>query len=343
MKATQTATQKATAKRAPKASAFAFGDPEPVLQNNLTDYLGSFLMGGGAKAWYEPPVNLLGLAKTFRANPHHGAIPGFIRNQVLKYYVETPLLSRNGFGKAVIDFEKFGNAYLQKIVNVFGEVIQLRHLPALYMRRMKLLNQYGWLDKGKLTPFNPDEVLHLLEYDPEQSIYGMPQYLGGLQSVLLGEDATLFRRKYYKNGAHMGYVFYTNDATLKGEDKKALEKTITASKGAGNFRSMFVHIPGGNEKAVQIIPVGDIATKDEFERIKNLSRNDVIAMWRIQPALAGVMPENTAGFGDIAKISRVYLENETIPRQQIFEGINNMISARLKIAFENPVDAENIS
>ncbi len=328
--------------RANSATAFAFGDPEPVLQNQLTDYLGTFCMGSGPLAYYEPPVSLRGLARTFRANPHHGAIPGFIRNQVQKYYVETPLLSREELGRAVIDFEKFANCYFQRICNIFGEDIGLRHLPAVYMRKMKEPDRYGMLVGTRLVPFEPGEVLHLLEYDPEQSIYGLPHYLGGLQSVLLGEDATLFRRKYYRNGAHMGYVFFTNDPTLKGKDKEKMEEAIMQSKGAGNFRSMFVHIPGGTEKSVQIIPVGDITTKDEIERVKSISRNDTLAMWRIQPALAGVMPENTGGFGDIAKISRVYLENETIPRQQVYSSLNNVLNSRHKIEFLNPTDMENI-
>lgn len=333
-----------TADTTPRASVFTFGDPEPALATELMDYMGSIAMGRGENAYWEPPVSLTGLARSFRANPHHGVIPGFIANQVQKYYAETPLLSREALGRAVVDFEKFGNCYFQRVRNALGEDLKLVHLPALYMRKMKKnANQYGMLAAGKLQPFQQDEVAHLLRYDPVQSMYGVPEYLGGLQSVLLGEDATLFRRKYYKNGAHMGYVFFTNDNGLKEDDKKAMQTAIENSKGAGNFRSMFVHIPGAGEKAVQIIPVGEVGSKDDFERVKNITRNDVLAMWRIQPALAGVMPENTGGFGDIAKVSRVYLENETIPRQQVFESLNNTLHTRFPVAFNNPVDAENIA
>lgn len=69
---------------------------------------------------------------------------------------------------------------------------------------------------------------------------------------------------------------------------------------------------------IQIIPVGDIATKDEFKRIKNITRNDVIAAWRMNPALAWCMPENAAGFGDVEKIDRVYMNNKIRPIRQLF-------------------------
>ncbi|RWY01908.1 phage portal protein, partial [Pseudomonas aeruginosa] len=107
-----------------------------------------------------------------------------------------------------------------------------------------------------------------------------------------------------------------------------------ASKGVGNFRSMFVNIPGGSEKAIQIIPVGDFQAKDELEKVKNITRNDVIAAWRMNPALAGIIPENSAGFGDIEKIDRVYMNNEIRPIQQLFLQVNEVLREDRRIAFK---------
>lgn len=154
---------------------------------------------------------------------------------------------------------------------------------------------------GKETEFDADEIEHVLNYDVEQNIYGVPEYLGGLQALLLNEAATLFRRRYYSNGAHAGYIFYTNDPNLTEEDEEELRAQITASKGVGNFRSMFVNIPGGSEKAIQIIPVGDFQAKDELEKVKNITRNDVIAAWRMNPALAGIIRRT---MGDLATSRR---------------------------------------
>ncbi len=154
--------------------------------------------------------------------------------------------------------------------------------------------------------------------------------------MLLNEDATLFRRKYYQNGAHMGYIFYTADANLDEEDEKALKEQIKKSKGVGNFRSLFLNIPGGKPDSVKIIPVGDIATKDEFERVKNLTRNDVLAMWRINGALAGILPENNTGFGDLDKITKNNYENEVVPMQQVFLQLNNVLPRSRQIRFSVP-------
>lgn len=317
--------------------AFSFGEPETVLSNNLCDYLGLFI--DPEHEYYTPPVSQSGLAKLLRANGHHGTIPYFKRNMLLRWYEPNSMLKPIDLGRAGFDYDVFGQCYLQIIKNRLKQIIAFRHLPGVLMRRMKERDRYCMLQTNKPPlVFNRGEVIHLREYDPTQQIYGTPQYLGGIQSVLLNEDSTLFRRKYFRNGAHMGYIFYTADANLKITDEDALKKKIEASKGVGNFRSMFLNIPGGKPDSVKIIPVGDIATKDEFERVKNLTRNDILAMWRINGALAGVLPETPGGFGDLDKITRNHYENEVVPSQQVFLQLREYLpdSKRNSIAFASP-------
>lgn len=82
-----------------------------------------------------------------------------------------------------------------------------------------------------------------------------------------------------------------------------LKEKIASSKGVGNFRSMFVNIPNGKEKGIQLIPVGDIATKDEFERIKNITAQDILVGHRFPVGKAGIIPQGTTSLGDPTKIA----------------------------------------
>lgn len=317
------------------ATIFKFGEPEQVLSNSLADYLGVF---AGAGNYYEPPISLNGLATILGANGHHGTIPPFRRDRLIQHYKTSDVISDWDLGCANIDHDVFGNCYLQRIENVFGETIQFKHLPAISMRRMTKADTYCQLQKNGKDPieFKPGEVVHLKEYDVRQSIYGIPQYFGGINSVMLSEDATLFRRKYYVNGAHMGYILYTSDSSLDPKDEEAIKKAVKESKGVGNFRSLYLNIPNGKKDSVQLIPVGDIATKDEFERIKNTTRADILAMWRMQPALCGAIPENVGGFGDIWKIAEVYFEYETVPMQDRFLQLNQFLKPSRHIEFGKP-------
>lgn len=322
-----------------RAMAFKFGDPESVLVNSISDYLGVFSNGD----YYEPPISLTGLGKMLRANGYHCTIPPFRRNRLLQYYVSNDILSDEDLGGASIDYDVLGNCYFQVLQNVFGQVIKFKHLRAINMRKSaKKKDVYLQLQPSGAKPieFKPGEVIHLREYDVMQGIYGIPQYFGGINSVMLAEEATLFRRKYYVNGAHMGYILYTADPSLDEKDEAAIKKAVTESKGVGNFRSLYLNIPNGKEKSVQLIPVGDIATKDEFERIKNITRDEILAMWRIQAALAGVRPDNTGGYGDIQKIATVYFEYETVPMQDVFLQLNQYLKGSSKLQFTKPKDGE---
>ncbi len=312
---------------------FKFGDPEAVLSNSLTEHLGIWLLDNGR--YYSTPVPWHGLARLLNANAYHGPLLEFKTNMIMRGFQGSNALKRKTMYAAATDYNVFCNSYFQLVRNFLGEVLKVNHLPAINMRRAKDPDQYCMLSTtGEITYFQPGEVVHIKNYDVSQTIYGMPGYLGAIQSMLLNEDATLFRRKYYINGAHMGYIFYSSSAGLSDEDRDTLKKAVKGTKGPGNFRNIFLHLPNGKEKDIQIIPVGDFSTKDELEKIKNISRDDIIAAHRIPPALAAIIPTNTAGFGDITKTDTIYEKNEIIPVRENLLEINDYLGNAGKIAFE---------
>lgn len=114
------------------AEAFSFGDPVPVLdRRELLDYVECVQMD----RWYEPPVSFDGLARTFRAAVHHSSPIAVKCNILTSTYIPHPLLSQQAFSRFVQDYLVFGNAYLEKRTNRFGEVIALEPALAKYTRR----------------------------------------------------------------------------------------------------------------------------------------------------------------------------------------------------------------
>ena len=184
-------------------------------------------------------------------------------------------------------------------------------------------------------------MIQIKEYDEIQQIYGMPDWLGGLQSALLNQDATLFRRRYFVNGTHLGYILYTNDPKLPAGLRKSLMEKFRNGKGVGNFKSSYIHIDNGTEKAIQIIPIGDNSHKDEFLSIKNISANDVLTAHRVPPVLMGIVPVGTTSLGDPEKVERVYYRTEVRALCQNFININRLLPARLRLKFNFNVETKN--
>ncbi|QEM80229.1 phage portal protein [Halomonas binhaiensis] len=312
----------------PKAEAFTFGDAEPVTSMRDIFYEGLLLT---PDEWYEPPIPLEILAKSYRATAHHGSALQVKRNILLRTFKPHPLLGRQAFSGLALDYLVFGNGYLEEVRGRLGKLLPFRHLRAKYMRRGGTnADRYWWVPNYiDRTELPRGRVVHLLEPDVDQAIYGVPDYIGSLQSAWLNENATLFRRRYFLNGSHAGFVMYVSDPASNQDDIDAMRKALKESKGVGNFRNLFFYSPGGKKDGVQIIPISEVAAKDDFWNIKNITRDDQLAGHRIPPQLMGIIPSNTGGFGDVEKAARVFVANELEPLQAALQEVNELVGEEI--------------
>ena len=307
------AEQPISATNAAGPQAFTFGEPEAVMdRREILDYVECWLNGN----WYETPISFDGLARSLRAATHHGSAVHFKAQVVASTFRPHKVLTRGTVHKLALDFITFGNGYLERVGNRLGGTLELRHALAKYMRRGKELDRYwfvrGWQQEHQ---FAAGAICHVIEPDVHQEIYGLPQYLASLQSAWLNESATLFRRRYYNNGSHAGFILYLTDPAQNQEDVDAMRGALKSAKGVGNFKNLFYYSPNGKKDGIQLLPIGEAAAKDEFFNIKNVSRDDQLAAHRVPPQLMGVVPANAGGFGDVVNAARVFARNEIQPLQ----------------------------
>lgn len=312
-------------------TAFTFGDPTPVLDSRgILDYIEC----GTIDRYYEPPVSLEGLSKTTRSNVYLKSGLQFKANMLTRTFVPHRLMSRPAFEQLATDYVHFGMAYVERRDSMLGQPLALQVPLAKYMRRGVDAGVFFQIaDWRSLHEFRAGSVYQLRAADVDQEIYGLPEWLAGLQSALLNESATLFRRKYYNNGSHAGFILYLTDATVDDEDVTAIRTALKSARGPGNFRNLFLHAPGGKKDGMQLIPVSEVAARDEFTGIKSTTRDDVLAVLRIPPQLLGVVPQNAGGFGSIRDAALVWAMNELEPLQRRLQALNEWIGEEV-IRFE---------
>jgi len=327
------------AKPAPSAEAFTFGDPVSVLdRSEIFDCLECWQVG----KWYEPPVDLRGLAKSFTASVHHSSAILFKVNVLTSTFKPSQWLTRNDFKRLALDYLTFGNCYGEDRRSATGRLLKIIPSLAKYTRRGVEDGKYFFVPNRQTAhEFELDSIWHLMEPDVNQELYGVPQYLSALQSAWLNESATLFRRRYYKNGSHAGFILYMTDAASSQEDVDSLRKALRDSKGPGNFRNLFMYAPNGKKDGLQILPVSEIAAKDEFFNIKAATRDDVLAAHRVPPQLLGILPSNAGGFGAIEPAAKVFARNEISPLQTQFESINEWAGEPVISFYPYTLDMEN--
>ena len=59
-----------------------------------------------------------------------------------------------------------------------------------------------------------------------------------------------------------------------------MRKAMRDTKGLGNFRNLFMYAPNGKPDGSKILPLSEVATKDDFFNIKKASRNDLLCLHR---------------------------------------------------------------
>jgi PBSX family phage portal protein len=318
--------------------AFTFGDPVPVMDRaEILNYAECWSTG----KWYEPPVSWSGLAKSFRAGAHHSSALHFKCNVLTSTFIPHKLLSLDTFSRFALDVLVFGNGYLEQRKES-GKTIPLKHMLAKYVRRTIDFQSYVQVNSNP-RDFAPGSVFHLMEPDINQEVYGLPQYLSALHSAWLNESATLFRRRYFENGSHAGFIMYMTDPAQNESDIDALRKALKESKGPGNFRNLFMYAPNGKKDGLQLIPISEVTAKDEFFNIKNVTRDDVLAAHRVPPQLMGVVPNNTGGFGAADKAAKIFGACEIAPLQAQFTELNRWLGEEVMTFRPYTVDTAELT
>lgn len=62
-------------------------------------------------------------------------------------------------------------------------------------------------------------------------VYGLSEYLVALHAAWLNESSTLFRRRYYENGSHAGFILYVTDPAQNQDDIDEMRAVLKSAKG----------------------------------------------------------------------------------------------------------------
>lgn len=324
--------RKSSAPAAPALSCDVFSFSDVMGDFSAFDFVGTVDNG----RYFEMPVSLVDLERLLAKGVHHASAI-YAKLNILKVtFVPTALLSRAEFEMFAFNYLVLGNGYLEIERNRFGSPLAARSRLAMYMRRASNLRDFVYLRHGaawelglNVEELNGDDVVHAMQPNLKQEVYGLPYYLAALDSVDLNAAATRFRVRYYKNGSHAGFILYSTDSQIDEAGWENIKLQLSQSKGDGNFKNVVIRSPNGSPDGLKLIPIAEVAAKDDFLNIKMISAEDMMTIHRVPPALMGVVPKNTSGLGDAETVARVFAMNEVKPMQQSFLDLNERVGLEL--------------
>ncbi|RZP89596.1 phage portal protein [Vibrio vulnificus] len=302
-----------------------FSEPVSVMHSEILDYLEVALVDG----LYEPPIKLDTLAKALRVNPTHASAIEFKRNTLAFVLELDPMLSLHHVKCFIQDYLTFGNGYFQVIRERYQQTpVGIKHLPALYMRRRGGDLGYTYKpslydDKGRIN-FRKEQVFHLAEYDIAQEIYGLPSHVSALTSIWLNEDATLFRRQYYRNGSHAGYLLFVNDPNMTKTQEDEFKRRLGNTKGQA-FRNIFINGKGSMKEPPELKPIGHIEAKDAFLNLTKQTTSDILTIHRVPLELMSIRREGITSSNDLNKVDWLFHKNELLPLAESLLQINQFV------------------
>lgn len=89
--------------------------------------------------------------------------------------------------------------------------------------------------------------------------------------VMLNTEKTIFRRRYYHNGAHAGFILYANESDFGDEMKEDIARKIEELGGKVEFKNIFIDTSAPDNK-----PQEPAETDAPIQEMKSITVNDAI-------------------------------------------------------------------
>lgn len=250
--------------------------------------------------------------------------------------------------KVVTDMQATGNGYIEIGRTTQGDIGYIGHIPAPTVRVRRLRDGFVQIIAGSITYFRnfgannpnpvtsdprPNEVLHLKEYSPLNTFYGVPDVVSALSSLKGDAMAQQYNIDYFQNKAVPRYVITVKGAKLSAEAEDKLFRFFQTSLRGQNHRTLYVPLPpdtDGNPIEFKMEPVENTVQDASFDKYRSRNRDDIL--------MAHQVPMTKLGMGGGATISngmqldRTFRDQVARPLQQyVAKFINSIIEEKTDV------------
>jgi PBSX family phage portal protein len=243
--------------------------------------------------------------------------------------------------KVFTDLHSVGNGYIEIGRTVKGEIGYVGHIPATTIRVRRLHDGFVQMIGNKITYFRnfgatntnpitddprPNEIIHIKEYSPLNTFYGVPDVIAAMPSLLGDALASQYNIDYFQNKAVPRYVVTLKGAQLTSEAEDKLFRFLQTGLKGQNHRTLYIPLPGDSDmykvdfkmEAIESgIQEGSVST------YRKQNRDDIL--------VAHQVPLSKLGGGEGGAIAaslaqdRTFKEQVARPAQRKLEKILNKI------------------
>lgn len=243
--------------------------------------------------------------------------------------------------KVFTDVHAMGNGYIEIGRTVTGEIGYIGHIPAATMRVRRLRDGFVQIIANKVVYFRnfgakninyitddprPNEIIHIKEYSPLNTFYGVPDIMAAMSSLLGDILASQYNIDYFSNKAVPRYIVTLKGAQLTQEAEDKLFRFLQTGLKGQSHRTLYIPLPGDtpdNKVEFDMKPVENEPQEGSFGEYRKQMRDDIL--------VAHQVPLSKLGGSDASQLAaslsqdRTFKEQVARPAQRNLEKILNKI------------------
>jgi len=227
--------------------------------------------------------------------------------------------------KIYTDLQATGNGFLEVGRKVNGEIGYIGHIPATTVRVRRLKDGYLQIIGNKVVYFRnfgaknqnpvtadsrPNEIIHLKQYSPLNTFYGIPDILAAMPSLIGDQLAAQYNIDYFENKAVPRYVITVKGAKLSADAEDKMFRFLQTGLKSQSHRTLYIPLPGdsdGNKVEFKMEPIENGIQEGSFKEYRKQNRDDIL--------IAHQVPISKLGGSDSASIAAALAQDRTFKEQ----------------------------
>jgi PBSX family phage portal protein len=236
--------------------------------------------------------------------------------------------------KVVVDMQATGNGYIEVGRTTAGDIGYIGHIPATTMRVRRLRDGYIQIIAGTIVYFRnfgaknanpvtddprPNEIIHLKEYSPLNTFYGVPDVVAAVVSLRGDMQAAQYNLDYFENKAVPRYIITVKGAKLSAEAEDRLFRFFQTGLKNQNHRTLYIPLPGdmdGQKIEFDMHPIEADVQEASFDKYRQRNRDDIL--------MAHQVPSSKLGGSDGAAVAAAMTQDRTF-RDQVCKPLQEYI------------------
>jgi len=227
--------------------------------------------------------------------------------------------------KVFTDVQATGNGFIEVGRNVEGEIGYIGHIPATTVRVRRLHDGFLQIIGNKVVYFRnfaatnpnpvtndtrPNEIIHIKEYSPLNTFYGVPDIVSALPSLIGDKLASQYNIDYFENKAVPRYVITLKGAQLSGDAEDKMFRFLQTGLKSQSHRTLYIPLPGDtdqNKVEFDMKPIENGIQDGSFKEYRKQNRDDIL--------IAHQVPISKLGGADSGAIAAALAQDRTFKEQ----------------------------